>query len=271
MSEKIKKIIKKIVPVSARRFIASYRYGFFGPYASWQSAKDKSTGYDSDLILNKVKDALLKVKRGEVAYERDSVIFDEAEYSWPILSILLFIAGGNSNNLNVIDFGGSLGSTYFQHRKFLSHLKELKWSIVEQPNFVACGKENFTDKYLRFYGSITDCLTYEQPLVIIFSSVIEYLEKPYDILTEMMAAGFEYIIFDRTTFLQNGEDMVTLQRVPPQVYTASYPCWFLNKEKLLAYLSPKYELLADFPALGGSINQGNIKGEYRGLFFKLKK
>ena len=49
---------------------------FVGNYSSWAEARANSTGYDSEVILNKTKDALLKVKRGEAAYERDSVTFD---------------------------------------------------------------------------------------------------------------------------------------------------------------------------------------------------
>jgi len=271
MSEKIKKILKKTLPSFVIRLIASYRYGFFGPCKNWKEAKKKSTGYDSELILNKVKNSLLKVKRGEAVFERDSVVFNRAEYSWPILAILLYIAGENNNRLNVLDFGGSLGSTYFQNRKFFVYLSELRWNIVEQSNFVACGKENFSDQHLSFFNSIKECLSNEQPSVIVFSSAIQYLEKPYEILKEVFDIGFEYIIFDRTTFTKDGDDRVTLQKVPPQVYDASYPCWFLSKDKMVGFFTPKYELVADFDALGGEIRQHSVQGGYRGLFFKLKK
>jgi len=271
MLEEIKKILKKILPSFIFRFVASYRYGFFGPYKSWEEAKKKSSGYDSELILNKVKNSLLKVKRGEAMFERDSVVFEKTEYGWPLLSILLFIASKNVNKLSVLDFGGSLGSTYFQNKFFLDQLLGLKWNIVEQPNFTACGKEYFSDEHLSFYSSIKECLEKDFPSAIIFSSVIEYLEKPYEVLKEVMDSNFQYVIFDRTTFLQKGDDMITLQKVPPQVYDASYPCWFLNEDKLINFLSSKYDLILDFKSLGGEIKQHNIKGEYKGLFFKLRQ
>ena len=40
-----------------------------------------SSGYDSQLILDKVLTSTLKVKNGEAAYERDSVLFDEIQYA----------------------------------------------------------------------------------------------------------------------------------------------------------------------------------------------
>ena len=55
-------------------------------------------------------------------YERDSVLFDTIRYSWPLLSDLLRAASEDQNHLSVLDFGGSLGSSYYQNRVFLSHL-----------------------------------------------------------------------------------------------------------------------------------------------------
>ena len=89
--------------------LLNYKYGWKGNYKTWQAALDNSSGYDSDLILQKVKDATLKVKKGEAVYERDSVLFDEIEYSWPLLSGLMLAAAKRNGELNVLDFGGSLG------------------------------------------------------------------------------------------------------------------------------------------------------------------
>ena len=84
-------------------------YGFSGNYSTWEEAKASSEGYDSGSILDKVKEALLKVKNGQAVYERDSVLFDEIEYSWPLLAALLWISSRHDNRLNLVDFGGSLG------------------------------------------------------------------------------------------------------------------------------------------------------------------
>ena len=91
--------------------------GFFGDYPTWGEAMRASSGYDAAHILEKVKGALLKVKRGQAIYERDSVLFDRIEYSWPLLTGLLWVASLNENRLSVLDFGGSLGSSYFQNRQ----------------------------------------------------------------------------------------------------------------------------------------------------------
>lgn len=228
-------------------------YGFFGDYGSWKEALADSAGYGSPAILDKVRTALLKVKNGQAVHERDSVTFDHKEYAWPVLSALLWIASKNDGRLNVLDFGGSLGSSYFQNLDFLKHLKELRWNVVEQNNFVEAGRKDFEDGHLKFYPSIKECLVASapsKPQVLLASSVIQYLEKPYEALQEWIDTGFEYILFDRTAFLPD-RDRLTVQKVRPGIYDASYPAWFLNEKRFLEIMSKRYELVVGFGSLGG--------------------
>lgn len=259
-------------PVILKRYqMLQGRYGYCGSYATWGEAKKNSTGYDSELILGKVRNSLLKVKRGEAVYERDSVLFDTVHYSWPLLAGLLWIASQKENRINLVDFGGSLGSTYYQNRKFLSHLKELRWNIVEQKRFVESGKRDFENGHLRFYHELEECFFEQRPDAILFSSAIQYLERPYPLLEKVISLGFEFLLFDRTTFIESGEDRITLQRVPPDIYEASYPAWFFNKEKFLDYFSAEYELVVEFEALAGTIPLGDCFGYDKGFIFRKKE
>lgn len=241
------------------------RYGYFGNFKNWEAAKVASSGYDSDVILNKVKDALLKVKSGEAVYERDSVLFDKIQYSWPLLAGLLWIASQNRNRLNLIDYGGSLGSSYYQNKKFLLHLDELRWNIVEQEKFVECGKRYFENEHVNFYYDLDTCIKEQNPDSILFSSVIQYIEDPYSLLEKVINIGFKYIIFDRTPFLEKGDDRITIQKVPPEIYPASYPAWFFNLKKFLDFFSEKYELVADFE----SADTTNVAATFKGFIFRV--
>ncbi|MFA5000612.1 MAG: methyltransferase, TIGR04325 family [Candidatus Paceibacterota bacterium] len=267
----MKNFLKKVTPKKIRGFILSQRYGWFGPYQNWSEVALKSTGYNDKLILSRVKNALLKVTTGEATYERDSVLFYKKEPRWPLLANLLFVAGQNSQRLNLIDFGGSLGSIYFQHLPFIKHLLSIHWNVVEQPNFVKCGQENFSNKQLNFYKNISDCIKKTNPTTIVFSSSLQYIEKPYDILTEVLSKNLEFIIFDRTSVTKRNKDFITLQKVPPQIYSASYPCWFFSEQKLLDFLAPRYELIIDFETPERKIARHNFRGEFKGYLFKLKK
>ena len=204
-----------------------------GDYTSWAEAEEKCTGYDSALILEKCKDALLKVKNGVAVYERDSVLFDEIQYSWGLLAGLERAALENDGRLCVLDFGGSLGSTYYQNKEFLSVINGLQWCIVEQSHFVDCGKENFENEQLKFYYTIEECLAKHNPNVILLSGVLQYLEKPYEWLEKFVALNIQYIIVDRTAFVEAERDILTIQNVPESIYKASYPAWFFNESLFL--------------------------------------
>jgi putative methyltransferase (TIGR04325 family) len=250
-----KKVLHDFIPPiilnAYRSSKIDHSYGFFGQYSSWEAARNETDGYDSNLILEKVKESLLKVKEGKAVYERDSVIFDHIQYSFPLLAALLRVAVENQGNLSVLDFGGSLGSSYFQCRDFLSIINYLKWSIVEQDKFVRCGKRFFENESLQFFDTIETCIKHTAPNVILLSSVVQYLENPYLFLKNLLDYNFQYIIFDRTTFVSEGSDRITIQKVPPEIYSASYPAWFFNLEQFLQVFQDRYELIAQFDALGG--------------------
>jgi putative methyltransferase (TIGR04325 family) len=176
-----------------------------------------------------------KVKEGKAIYERDSILFDKIEYSWPLLSGILLAATVDKGRLSVLDFGGSLGSTYFQNRKFLSFIGDLSWNIMEQPHFVETGRLYFQNEILHFYYDVEECVKKENPNVLILSSVLQYLEKPYDILDKLLSFNFPFIIIDRTPFHYKGYDRITIQRVPRRIYNASYPCWIFDYEKFLNF------------------------------------
>lgn len=253
----MKNLIKRIIPpilFDITKKLNSRKYGWRGNYSSWDEAKRVSTGgYESDEILNKVRKSLLKVKMGEAVYERDSVLFDEIQYSWQLLCGLMYAAAKSGGTLKVLDFGGSLGSTYFQNKKFLDELAEVSWNIVEQKHFVNVGKKDFEDKHIHFYYDVKTCKQENNPNTLVLSSVLQYIEEPYKLLDEILEYGFDYILIDRTPFSTQNRDKIKLQIVPPNIYEASYPCHFFNQDYFERYfISKHYKLIEKFDALDGS-------------------
>lgn len=247
------------------------QYGWSGNYNNWEDAKKNCSGYESDIILNKVKDSLLKVKNGEAVYERDSVLFDEIQYSWSLLAGLQRASLENDGRLCVLDFGGSFGSTYFQNKGFLCSPNDLQWCIVEQANFVNCGKRYFEDEKLMFYYTIEECMSKHKPNVLLLSGVLQYLEKPYEWVDKFVGLGIPYIIMDRTSFVEYDSSILTVQNVPNSIYQASYPAWFFNKPEFLSHFTG-YSLLAIFESYcdGRIILNNKLNAEWLGFLFKLK-
>jgi putative methyltransferase (TIGR04325 family) len=259
----LKKSIKKYLPVYIRSKLSGIYYGWHGNYPSWEDARRRCTGYDSSAILEKVKNSVLQVKEGKAAFERDSVLFYDTDYSFPLLSSLTWIAAKNRGRLNIIDFGGSLGSTYYQNRSFLSEIPDVNWCVVEQKEFVDTGKRLFEDENLHFFYSIEECMKSNKIDAILFSSVLQYLEKPYEVIDEVISAGIRFLIIDRTPFIK-GKGRITIQRVNPSIYRASYPCWFFNKNDFLERLTHHFRLILEFDAL----DRANIKSEFRGFLME---
>lgn len=255
----IKGIIKLFLPPVLFSFLGKQkekpRAGgqlWSGDYTSWQEAQVHCTGYESNLILQKCKSALLKVKNGEAVYERDSILFDEIQYSWGLLAALEKAALENDGRLCVLDFGGSLGSTYCQNRDFLSSVKELQWCIVEQPHFVDCGKENFENEQLKFYHSIESCLAVHKPNAVVLSSVLQYLENPDEIINKILKLNVPYLILDRLSLSNEKRDILTVQNVPAQYYESKLGHWFFSYDKLISKFSDRYELVASSPSYADS-------------------
>ncbi len=256
-------------PPKVHAFYTRYirRVGYFGNYRSWREALANSRGYDDPLILEKTLRAIQKVRVGEAVAERDSWTFQTPLYNWPLLTALYQVALRNRGHLRVLDFGGALGSVYFQQRALLSSLASLNWCVVEQPHFVACGQEYLKDDVLSFCYNIDECLKSGKPDLVLFSSVLPYLETPYDVLDEVMAAQIETIVIDRTP-VWDGEDRITVQRADPRIYRGSYPAWIFSRNKLLTTLAGNYDLEFEFESLAGRIPLGGAWAQDMGFVFR---
>lgn len=249
-------ILRDYLPPATVRWLRGLRGGgitFSGDYADWSEARAHSGGYDATEILAKVLDSTLAVKRGEAAYERDSVLFQNPEYVWPLLAALMWAAARDRGRLDVLDFGGSLGSKYFQHRPFLQDLPEVRWNIVEQPSYVECGQAHVADKTLRFYENIATCLAENAPNVILLSSVLQYLPDPYAALDDLRGIGAKVMLIERTPVASIAKDRLLVQSVPPTIYAASYPVRVFAGERLEERLAHGWHTLARYTGLEGQM------------------
>jgi putative methyltransferase (TIGR04325 family) len=265
-----KGFLKSLAPPVLLRVYRRYRSlaskddnSLSGNYATWNEAAQKSTGYQNPLILEKTSNAILKVATGAAVYERDSLTFEQIEYYWPPLAGLMWVAAQSAGNLNVLDFGGSLGTTFFQNSRFLNSLRSVRWNIVEQPHYVERGQARFQNDCLRFYSSIGECLQETSPNVILFGSVLQYLEAPYQILSEALDLPLNQVIIDRTPFSAAAKDRLCVQTVPPGIYAASYPSWIFSFDRFCSELSPDWQIAAEFNSADRI--PGPVEFSYRGM------
>ena len=218
---------------------------FDGDFATWTQARSNSSGYDSDEIFEKTRAAALKVKNGEAVYDRDSAVFDHVEYSFPMLAALLREARAKQGRLRVLDFGGSLGTGYRQFKAFCEGGESVSWNIVDQSRIVECGRELFRNDELDFFPTIREAVKGGNPDVIIVSSVLQYLEKPYVLIGDLTSLGASSIVIDRTPVGTFDRDILAVQTVPATIYNASYPCWIFSRSRLIKAFPNDYPVLAE--------------------------
>jgi putative methyltransferase (TIGR04325 family) len=219
------------------------------------------------VILEKVLEATLQVKRGEAAFERDSVVFDRLEYAWPVTAGLMWAAARSGGKLHVLDFGGSLGSCYFQNRGLLDALPDVRWSVVEQAHYVAAGREHIADDRLQFHESIADAVAASDPNVVLLSSVLQYLESPFAVIDELAGTAATSIVIDRTPFANAPRDALVIQRVPPAIYAASYPMWILSEAGFLRRMSERWSMVAQHQSPEGEVRVGQRQVTFQGMLF----
>jgi putative methyltransferase (TIGR04325 family) len=93
---------------------------------------------------------------------------------------------------------------------------------------------------------------------------LQYLPDPDDVIRRVLERQFEFILVDRTSFSDDGHDHITVQRVPPSIYSASYPCYFFSRQRFLNKFTSSYEMLAELPAP----DKCNYSGDFSGFFFR---
>lgn len=256
----IKKKIKKYLPnylikIYHRYFTIKFIYG----YKSFKHAKQNcGDGFDSNLIINKIYKAAILVPNKK-NYERDGVNFDEIQYSWPLLSSILLAI--NNNKLNVLDFGGSFGTTFYQNRKFLKHVKKIKWNIVEQEKIVDIAKNK---NFMHFYKKIDDLKTKLD--IALFCCSLCYLENPYDVLKNVINIKPNFIAVDRTPFTKKKEDLFAIQIVNKKIYKARLPMVIFSLDKFLNFFKKEYILIEKWT----SEEQPELSDNYKGFLFKKK-
>lgn len=212
---------------------------------TWAQAVASVRGYDDATIIDKVAEATRAVERGEAAFERDSVLFEEPEYSWPLLAAILH-AAGRDGRLSVLDFGGALGSTYRQHRRFLEDLPDLRWTVVEQGAFVDVGRREFQTDRLRFASTVAEGADQASPTVVLLGSSLQYMEDPDSVLDELTSTTADTLIIDRTPLWDGPQDVLCIQTVPASIYAASYPMWILSRPGLTTSLADSWSLVAEY-------------------------
>jgi putative methyltransferase (TIGR04325 family) len=238
-------------------------FGHSGDFPSWEEAFSLCTDYQPEYEA-RVRATTLAVLKGQAECVRDGVAFDKVRYSWPLLGGLMYFATLSGGRLEVLDFGGSLGVTYLQNRRFLDRLPDVIWHIVEREENVEFGRRCIKHERIHFYSSIEECLVRAGPKVLLLSCVLQSLPDPYAFLCKAIDLPFKHILIDRLPLNVEPRDRLTIFRAPKEMAAnQSRPWWFFDERKLLSIMTARFELVECFD----SWERSNIPSRYVGYIF----
>ena len=228
-------------------FLTDFPEGASGDFSSWQEAA-RLCSFDQPEFLERVFSAAKAVASGSAVHMRDGSLFDEIEYSWPLLAGLLYAAAKSGGRLVVLDFGGSLGTTYFQNRRFLDRLEAVEWHIVEREVYCEFATRYLQHPRLHFHRSIEACCaTGAEPGVIVFSSVLQSLPDPWALLATIGDLPVRHVLIDRCSISAEKRDRLTVFRASAAAAAnMTRPMWFFDEVRLLAALGPDFRLIERF-------------------------
>jgi putative methyltransferase (TIGR04325 family) len=243
----LRTVVKDFVPpviLRVARRIQGRGIRFEGVFDSWKDAREASSGYEQGEIAQRIYEAECKVHSGDATDERDGVLFQTVQFSLPVMAALARAAFARKGRLRVLDFGGAFGGTYRQYCAF-GLPRDVAWNVVEQSDFVKLGR-SFESPDLRFFTTVEEVLEGGLPDVVLFSSVLQYLEDPFDVLRKFVLAGVPQVVIDRTPCADADEHLLTVQKVPREIYKASYPCWIFSRSRFLSAMEEHYRVVAAF-------------------------
>jgi putative methyltransferase (TIGR04325 family) len=268
-------LLKSLVPpfvLELYRTRSSRHLRFTDKPSSWREALSMSSGYSIDEIRERAIDAARAVVNGRARYERDTVLFDDLDLPLEVLSALLRAALLDEGRLQVLDFGGALGSTYMQCRRLLDGVTKIDWRVVEQPAFAEVGATHFSTTELSFFPSLRDACPISDRAIFLLCSVLQYIEGPDSLLRDVAQTRARHLVIDRTPMHElDGPHRLCIQRVPTLIYAASYPCWILSRNSLLHTLAKDWSVVTEYTCReGASKTADGLHFSFKGLILERK-
>ncbi len=202
--------------------------------------------------------------------------------AYSLLSIINPIIENQTNQINVLDFGGACGAHYFHLRSLIGKELKLNWVVVETPLMVKYAKELETDE-LSFFDNFTDAVNKLHKVDLLHTSgTLQCVNNPQKYLDEILNCNAKWLLFNRLGLNKLDRDVITIHSSKlswngigdlPAGYTdrwVKYPFNFSSENKFLKEVEQKYSLVAKFNDQSGmySVDGEEIVGY--GLLCKRK-
>lgn len=163
-------------------------------------------GYENIDIVNVVVE---KTKRyRDSIFQKRETFHLSATSAYSLCSLLVSI---ESQEINVIDFGGACGAHYFLARAVLPSSFKLRWLVVETPEMAQRAKTVFSTDELNFSSNLSDAAASMKRIDLLHTSgTLQCVDKPYDYLRTLVSLSASHILFNRLGLTKGNHDVITV-------------------------------------------------------------
>ena len=241
----VRDTVRGVLPYRVVRAIRRRNKGVVGNYRTWEEALQATGPYKPEMAT--LIDTVRRYRDREPSYLNQ---YDPScrGISYPLLAGLLTASVRCGGRLSVLDFGGSLGQTWFGLEWTLRHLPvPTTWCVVDQPGCVEGALPWFESDQLRFYTSVEAAVSEHELNTVVCSSTLQYLDQPYDVLDVLARLKLPHIILDRTAVSNEDTELIMRQHTPADMGGDVHPLRTLSRVRIDAVLAGKgYELHDDY-------------------------
>lgn len=214
---KVKKLFKK------------NHLNFSGPFKSWDEAVINSSGYDSEIVLKKVSNAMREVLEGFKTYERDGTSFENKPVKNTIISIL---ESENFKNSLIVDIGGGLGSLYVNYKNLFLN-QNFNYHVIEQKKVCETGEQLNSEFNLNInYHTNLESIG-KQVDIVICSSFLQYVKNWKGYIKNILSSKPKYIIIDRHPLKETNNGIFVQLNTGYYEKEVTYPIHILKTKEFL--------------------------------------
>jgi putative methyltransferase (TIGR04325 family) len=222
-------------------------------------------GYENPDIVNVVLEKT-KRYRDRLEQKRQTLQIDSTS-AYSLCSILATL---DSNEINVIDFGGACGAHYFLARAFLPKKYKLRWHVVETTRMASRAQEEISNAELSFSDDFEETAASVKNVDLLHTSgAIQCVEDPVACLQMLTSVESKYILFNRLGMTPSHEPVITIHEswlsmngpgpMPEglQDQKVRYPFAFPSESVVYETLAANYDIIMTFDDRSGCIPVGN--------------
>jgi putative methyltransferase (TIGR04325 family) len=225
------------------------------------------------------------VLRKTIRY-RDEISASQATRLAPAdaFSFCSLLASLDSRETSVIDFGGACGALYFLARAVLPQSLKLRWIVVETPEMARRAASILSTDELSFSSDLGSAVNSMSRVHLLHTSgTLQYVDKPYDVLQQIVSASAEHILFNRLTLTKGSREVITVQEswlswngpgpLPSGVQDrrVRYPCVLLAESAVCETIQRNYDIVMTFDDSSGVFQVRNEALVGIGMLARLRR